>query len=209
MAIDRIRHNKPVSKRSFLDELEPIPYEITQEEIKKMDPRMRAILFGIEEVEEDADEDVQELLDRIDEQQYEEIDIPDPEKQATSEAVEQTEEEIEDPVEVAAKQDIMDIIDLPEQPGPHITLVVRSHENLPALDDFYKNILAYSQYDFEGVHWLALRFGKDQAEELREINNILSNEDVQYMYNGKRVPFGKSLWSPLMNVFTAGNTINQ
>jgi len=54
MAVDRIRHTKPASQRSFLDELEPIPYEITAEELASMDPRMRRILFGHEEPEPGA-----------------------------------------------------------------------------------------------------------------------------------------------------------
>ena len=49
MAVDRIKHTKPASERTFLDELEPIPYEITEEELAAMDPRMKRILFGIEE----------------------------------------------------------------------------------------------------------------------------------------------------------------
>jgi hypothetical protein len=53
MAVDKIKHTKPASKRTFLDELEPIPYEVTEEEIKAMDPRMREILFGYSELPED------------------------------------------------------------------------------------------------------------------------------------------------------------
>lgn len=62
MGVDRIKHNKPASKRTFLDELEPIPYEITEEEIRQMDPHMREVLFGYrdlpqeEERLEDGDE---------------------------------------------------------------------------------------------------------------------------------------------------------
>lgn len=50
MSVDRIKHTKPASRRTFLDELEPIPYEITREEIAAMDPRMRKVLFGSSEV---------------------------------------------------------------------------------------------------------------------------------------------------------------
>jgi hypothetical protein len=52
MGVDRIKHTKPASKRTFLDELEPIPYEITVEEIRAMDPDMREILFGYREMPE-------------------------------------------------------------------------------------------------------------------------------------------------------------
>jgi len=62
MGVDRIRHTKPASKRTFLDELEPIPYEITWEEMAEMSPRMREVLFGSPDLppKPDSDEDADE-----------------------------------------------------------------------------------------------------------------------------------------------------
>lgn len=64
MVVDRIKHTKPASQRTFLDELEPIPYEITEEELASMDPRMKKILFGIEE------ESVEDIYGESDQDQH-------------------------------------------------------------------------------------------------------------------------------------------
>jgi hypothetical protein len=52
MVVDRIKHTKPPAKRSFMDELEPIPYTISPSEIAALPPRIREILFGSQDIAE-------------------------------------------------------------------------------------------------------------------------------------------------------------
>lgn len=200
MAVDRIKYTKPASKRTFLDELEPIPYEITEEELASMDPRMKRILFGIEEP---AGEPVRVTG-------AEEQDKQKSEKESEQEKV-PTESEAQsaltfEPEQSAEKEiDYSGLIDFPSAPNPHITVVFPVEEGEEELESLARAAEDHKEEEIESRRWHAVRFSPSGADCLEKINQLVGTRaDVITLVNGKRVPFGRNLWLPLMYIFTAG-----
>ena len=207
MAVDRIKHTKPASKRTFLDELEPIPYEITDEEIAAMDPRMRKILFGIDDSDDDVDviEEEPEVTD-------EDLDavapaaIPEEEKTKKAAEAKKAEPDKEEPAieEEPEPFDPLTLFDLPDAPGPHVTLIFPADESESAILKIAKTVHNFDTQEAEGTAWHCARFTNDHSEELKEITDLLADRETVALFNGKRVPYGRGLWLPLMYIFTAG-----
>lgn len=195
MAVDRIKHTKPASRRTFLDELEPIPYEITEEELAKMDPRMKQILFGIAPVKEEPIlEEKPESATRIQ--------VPAPEQPAPEISVIEPE-----PVQ-PEKPDITPVLraladGFAPAPTPHITLIFPAEEEESEIVSLARAAGAYHADLIEGRLWHAARFEKPQAETLRRLNDLLGErQGMITLANGRQVPYGRSLWLPMMFIFT-------
>jgi hypothetical protein len=207
MAVDRIRHTKPASKRTFLDELEPIPYEITREEIEAMDPRMRKILFGIEESESGGEADEQPAIeeavgdDLIPPPGPVDLFEPDAASEENAEPVVKSEpEEQPAPFDPAALAE-----EFRGTPHPCVILVFPAESSESELLELARSGQEYRQSEADGRIWHVAVFRREHAESLKRINDLLGPRDgAVALYNGKRVPFGRSLWLPLMYVFTAG-----
>jgi len=200
MAIDRIKHTKPASERTFLDELEPIPYEITEEELAKMDPRMRKILFGYEEGGAEAEEP----------EATEEETPPQAEAaKAKREREVAKAEDAEPPVPVEEEPEPFDptpVADFPPAEGSTITLIFAAGEG--GGDDeaeaLARAAAEHREAELGGRRWHAVRYAAAGAGELKRLNELLGErEDVVVLVDGKRPPFGRSLWLPLMYIFTA------
>lgn len=198
MAVDRIKYTKPASKRTFLDELEPIPYEITEEELASMDPRMKRILFGIAEpAAEPAREAGAEAH----------------ETPAAAEEQEKTTDESEsqsaltfEPEQAAEKEiDYSALVNFPPAPNPHIAVVFPVEDGEDELEGLARAAEDHNEMEIDGRRWHAVRFLPPQSDRLEKINQLVGTRaDVITLVNGKRVPFGRNLWLPLMYIFTAG-----
>lgn len=194
MAVDRIKYTKPASKRTFLDELEPIPYEITEEELASMDPRMKRILFGIEEPVTEAIADTKETTVTAEEPQQKET-PPKSESQSIRSIEPQQPEEI----------DYSGLVDFPPAPNPHITVVFPVGEGEEVLESLAREADDHNEAEIDGRRWHAVRFSPHQADRLEKINQLVGTRaEVITLVNGKRLPFGRNLWLPLMYIFTAG-----
>lgn len=197
MAVDRIKYTKPASKRTFLDELEPIPYEITEEELASMDPRMKRILFGIEEpAEEPARTETQAPKPEVEEAVPEKaVAESDPQSSLTFE-----------PAQPAGKEiDYSGLVDFPPAPNPHITVVFPVEDGEEELESLARAAEDHREEGIEGRRWHSVRFSPSRADRLEKINQLVGTRaDVVTLVNGKRVPFGRNLWLPLMYIFTAG-----
>ena len=198
MAIDRIKHNKPASERTFLDELEPIPYEITEEELARMDPRMRKILFGHEESGAEAEEP-----------EAPEEDTPPQAEAAKGEGEAAKTEGAEPPVPVEEEPEPFDptpVADFPPAEWSTITLIFAAGEG--GGDDeaeaLARAAAEHREAELGGRRWHAVRYAAAGAGELKRLNELLGErDDVVVLVDGKRPPFGRSLWLPLMYIFTA------
>jgi hypothetical protein len=212
MAVDRIKHTKPASRRTFLDELEPIPYEISEEELARMDPRMREILFGIKEDdsvaedisaaepdEEIAGDDTEELTE--DTEIIEEDVSPPEEPEEKEEQVSETEEDTFDYYKLA---------EFPDDVHPSVTLIFHAENSEEEIINLAKSGSAYRAETVGDRTWHAARFGRAEAEPLRALNALLGDrQDMLVMFNGRRVPFGRSLWLPMMYIFTSAEKEKQ
>jgi hypothetical protein len=183
MAVDRIKHTKPASQRTFLDELEPIPYEITEEELSSMDPRMKKVLFGIGEQEEEA---------------------PEPEAE---EAAEVAGESVEDKPEIEKAEleesfDPVSVADFPQREGRSVTVIFPVLEGFEEAENVARAAAEHREVEAEGQTWHAARFGMAEAAELKHLNELLGErEDVVVLVNGLRPPYARSLWLPMMYIF--------
>lgn len=195
MAVDKIKHNKPASRRTFLDELEPIPYTITPGEIAAMTPRMQEILFGIKPVDKKEKpyspppipEDVEEPELHLEEDAVS-VETPAPE----------TEEEF----------DYLRLATFADAPSPHITLIFPAEEEEKDLVDTVRSLADYKGERIEGRLWHAARFFRNDSEKLKRINEYLQNrEGIFTLMNGKRTRLGRSLYLPLMYIFSAGKYV--
>ena len=196
MVIDRIKHTKPASERTFLDELEPIPYEITEEELAKMDPRMRKILFGYEEGGAEAEGT-----------EAPEEETP-PQSEAAKEEVAKAEEaESPEPVEEEPEPfDPTPVADFPPAEGRTITLIFAAGEGDEEAEALARAAAEHREAELEGRRWHAVRYAAAGAGELKQLNELLGErEDVVVLVDGKRPPYGRSLWLPLMYIFTAAS----
>lgn len=196
MAVDRIKHTKPASQRTFLDELEPIPYEITEEELASMDPRMKKILFGIEESAVES-----EGVEAVEEESPEDKDEP------------QVQEPI--PLEVAAEQpepppaeefDPATIADFPPKEGFNITVIFPALDGDDKAEELARAAPEHIESEQKGRRWHAARFSRAHAVELKALDETLdvNREDITVLVNGKKPPYGRSLWLKMMYLFTAG-----
>ena len=207
MAVDRIKHTKPASRRTFLDELEPIPYEITDEEIAAMDPRMRKILFDIDE--SDHDDDIIEEEPDVTDENLDAVAppaIPEEEKTKKAKKAKEPEPAREEEIveEIDEPFDPVNLFALPEAPGPHVTLIFPAEEGETEILKIAKSVRNFDTQKGDGQAWHCARFGREEAEELKRINVLLAERKVFALFNGRRVPFGRSMWLPLMYIFTAG-----
>ena len=209
MAVDRIKHTKPASKRTFLDELEPIPYEITEEELANMDPRMKKILFGIKE-EEDAGEI--SVAGAAEEATTEEDWYEDVEEEVVDEEVEEPVEEEPDvdviyvefdpepepqPFDYASLAD-----DLPEMENPNVTFIFQAERNERDLIELAQKADDYKREEVEGKFWHVCRFSKKNPDVLRKLNrDVGDREGAVALFNGKKTAYGRNLWLPLMYIF--------
>ena len=197
MAVDRIKHTKPASERTFLDELEPIPYEITEEELASMDPKMKKILFGIEEPPERPEIVEAEETGETVEEPAAAAEVQAREQPETQEAArEETEQEF-DPRIVA---------DFPPTDRFTITLVFPVGAGEEKADELARGAPEYKEVVIGGRRWHAARFYREQATRLKALDENLDvkREDVYVLVNGKRAPFGRALWLKMMYIFTAG-----
>ena len=206
MAVDRIKQTKPASRRTFLDELEPSPYEITEEEIAAMDPRMRKILFGIDYSDDDDD-----ILEEEPQVTDEDLDAAAPpaiheEEKAKKVATKTPEPKKEEPAIEPEPEpfDPVNLFALPDAPGPHVTLVFPADESEMEILEIASSVRNFDTQEAEGKTWHCARFLPEHAEELKKITDLLSKRESVALFNGKRVPYGRSLWLPLMYIFTAG-----
>jgi hypothetical protein len=188
MAVDRIKHTKPASERTFLDELEPIPYEITEEELASMDPRMKRILFGIEEATGPSPTQTQ-----ADQKKKPEV------LQVTNVRIEEKPSERLDPRSIA---------DFPPVEGFNITMVFPAAGGDERAEELARSAPEHVEVEREGRRWHAARFRKEHALELKALDEALDPErdDVYVLVNGKLAPYGRSLWLRMMYIFTAGKT---
>jgi hypothetical protein len=192
VAVDRIKHTKPASQRTFLDELEPIPYEITEEELASMDPKMKKVLFGIEE----RDESIAEKADEVSAPETAEL-AAEAEESPEAAPAEPREEprEIFDPATVA---------DFPPREGHTITVIFPPREGFEEAENAARAAAEHRETEVAGRLWFAARFGASEAVGLKQLNEQLGGrEDVTVLVDGKRPPFGRTLWLPLMYIFTA------
>lgn len=201
MAVDKIKHTKPASQRTFLDELEPIPYEITEEELAAMDPRMKKILFGIEEEpapdEGAGHQKVPEKKKTVKKKSKAKA-LPKQKKAPRPEKKPPPPKPAFDPASVA---------DFEPVDRHTVTMIFASADGDEELEDIVSSIEDRRETVHKGRRWLAVRFDSDSAVQLQQLNEKLGKrEDVHVLVDGRRVPFGRSLWLPLMYIFTAGRT---
>ncbi|HUX08349.1 MAG TPA: hypothetical protein VMX35_13670 [Acidobacteriota bacterium] len=189
MAVDRIKHTKPASQRTFLDELEPIPYEITEEELASLDPQMKKVLFGIEEQEEPEERHPEET----------------PAEAMADESV--AEEQPAEPAPEPEQQEVFDpatIADFPPHEGHSITVIFPQLEGFEEAESAAGSVAENRVEEIGGRLWFAARYGADEAIELKRLNELLGQrDDVVVLVDGKRPPYGRTLWLPLMYIFTA------
>jgi len=189
VAVDRIKHTKPASQRTFLDELEPIPYEITEEELASMDPKMKKVLFGIEEQEEPEEELLEETPAGVDSAEAEAKEKP------AESAPEPEPQEVFDPATIA---------DFPPREGHSITVIFPQLEGFEEAESAVGTVAEHRIEEIGGRLWLAARYGAAEAVELKRLNELLGQrDDAVVLVDGKRPPFGRTLWLPLMYIFTA------
>jgi hypothetical protein len=189
MAVDRIKHTKPASERTFLDELEPIPYEITEEELAVMDPRMKRILFGIEEPS--GPSPTQSPAARGE--------TPDV-LQITRITIEEKHVERFDPRSIA---------DFAPVEGFNLTIIFPAAGGDERAEELARSAPEHVEVEKEGRRWHAARFRKEHALELKALDEALDpkRDDVSVLVNGKLAPYGRSLWLRMMYIFTAGKTV--
>ena len=224
MAVDRIKHTKPASQRTFLDELEPIPYEISEEELAAMDPRMKKILFGIDQAadyEDDLDEpddaDVEvsaaDLLEEGEDSQVDAVVRKETDAQPEQLLIEKSAAPEEQPAAKPAlaeepeeaEFDPRSVAEFPAREGHHIALVFQEREGYEAAVLAARDAVEHIEKEIEGAVWHAARFGRAEAEALKRLNDLLGDrDDVYVLVDGVRAPFGRSLWLPMMYVFTSG-----
>ena len=188
MVVDRIKHNKPASQRTFLDELEPIPYEITEEELASMDPRMKKILFGIEEPAEPPEEpQVTSEPEPVEKE-------PEPETAGPQEKPEP--EEVFDPATIA---------DFPQVDRHNITVIFPVREGDETAEELARTAPEHIEVEREGKRWHAARFGREHADELKALDEELDvrRDDIVVLVNGKKAAYGRGLWLKMMYIFTA------
>lgn len=199
MAVDRIKHTKPASRRTFLDELEPIPYEITEEEMARMDPRMKQILFGIAPAKEEPVEEEEEKPRRQVVKPVEPVVAPETAAETLPTPAAQPEAPDLTPLIRALADDFL------PAPTPHITVIFPAEMEEAEIVQLAREAGQYRAADIAGRLWHAARFERPQAESLRRLNDLLGErEGMITLANGRQVPYGRSLWLPLMFIFTAG-----
>ena len=220
MAVDRIKHTKPASQRTFLDELEPIPYEISEEELAAMDPRMKKILFGIDDAadyEDDWDEpddaevevSAADLLDEGEDAQAEAAVRDEPEQLRIEEPAapeEPPDEEPAPPPEEPEEErfDPRAVAEFPPREDHHIALVFQEREGYEDAVVAARDAAEHVEKEIEGTTWHAARFGRAEAEALKQLNDLLGDrDDVHVLVDGVRAPFGRSLWLPMMYIFAS------
>ena len=195
MAVDKIKHTKPASQRTFLDELEPIPYTISDEEIAAMDPRMQEVLFGIKPVEkEDKPYTPPPIPQEVEEPEAEEV-VAAPEPKA-------------DEVEKEERFDYLSLGQFGEAEKPHITLIFPAEEGEKELLEIVRSIEANRTQEVEGRLWHAVRFNRHDVEKLKRVNEFLGNRpDVYTLVNGKRTPYARTMDLVMMYIFSAGKYV--
>ncbi len=193
MTVDRIKHTKPASERTYLDELEPIPYEITEEELASMDPRMKKILFGIEE-REGGEEGAPPAEPKA----------KTAKRKAGRKKAARAPEAEEEPWE-EERWDPASIADFPPAEGRTITVVFAAGDGDEEVEELARAAQEHREVEREGRSWHAVRCGVAGAGELKRLNELLGvRDDVVVLVNGARPPYARSLWLPLMYIFTAG-----
>jgi hypothetical protein len=194
VAVDRIKHTKPASQRTFLDELEPIPYEITEEELASMDPKMKKVLFGIEEEEAPAE------AEAVEPTPVEKAESADAARQPTEE------EKSESEPEQQAVFDPATLADFSPRVGHTITVIFPQLEGFEEAEKAATAVAEHRITEVAGRRWFAARFGAAEAVALKKLNELLGErEDVVVLVDGKRPPYGRTLWLPLMYIFTANS----
>ena len=85
-----------------------------------------------------------------------------------------------------------------------MTLVFPAEEDETEILEIAKSVHNFDTQEGDGQTWHCARFTREEAEELKRINDLLAERKVFALFNGRRVPFGRSMWLPLMYIFTAG-----
>lgn len=96
------------------------------------------------------------------------------------------------------------IADFPPAEGYNITVIFTAGEEDAAASELARSTDDHTEVEQGGKRWIAARFGLDQADKLKRLNELLGKrEEVIVLVDGKRVPFARTLWLPLSYIFTS------
>ncbi len=101
--------------------------------------------------------------------------------------------------------DYSKLVDFEDNDPPHITFIMAAEDMSDEVAELMTGSRLHREDTIEGKTWHAARFTSADAAELQELNELIGmNEDVITLVNGNKAAFARSMWAPMMYIFSAG-----